>query len=56
MAETHPENKKVRKRAVFLLWFLGLSPIIVLAALLYFATNSDLPDTKALANPKTNLA
>jgi len=56
MTETPPEKKKVRKRAVFLLWVLGLSPIILLAALLYFAANSDLPDTTALANPRTNLA
>jgi penicillin-binding protein 1A len=56
MEETPKENKKVRKRAVFLLWLLGLMPIALLAALLYFAANSDLPDTKALANPKTNLA
>ncbi len=56
MTETPPEKKKVRKRTIFLLWLLGLSPIILLAALLYFAANSDLPDTTALANPRTNLA
>jgi len=56
MEEAPKENKKVRKRTVFLLWLLGLLPITLLAALLYFAANSDLPDTKALANPKTNLA
>lgn len=56
MTENLEENKKVRKRAIFLLWVLGLMPIILLAALLYFAAKSDLPDTTALANPKTNLA
>ena len=41
---------------VFLLWLVVLSPVILIAALLFFASQSDLPDTEALANPKTNLA
>src|SRR5690554_8144753 len=52
-----PEKKrKVSRRFIFLLWVIGLAPIIGLAALLYLASKSDLPDTVALANPKTNLA
>jgi len=52
-----PEKKrKVSRRFIFLLWVIGLAPIIGLAALLYLASKSDLPDTIALANPKTNLA
>jgi penicillin-binding protein 1A len=51
------ETKKVgKKRYVFLLWVICLSPFALLAGLLLIANGSDLPDTVALANPKTNLA
>ncbi|MEM9050916.1 MAG: transglycosylase domain-containing protein [Bacteroidota bacterium] len=56
MAENSQEPKKVRRRSIFLLWVVGLSPIILIGGLLYLAAKSDLPDTMALANPKTNLA
>lgn len=46
----------VRKRAIFLLWVVCLLPVLILAGLLLLANNSELPDTMALANPKTNLA
>jgi penicillin-binding protein 1A len=46
----------LRKRFLFVLWLLCLAPFIGLAALLFIASGSDLPDTVALANPKTNLA
>ncbi len=44
------------KRYISLIWLLALSPILLLAVLLYIASSSNLPDTVALANPKTNLA
>ncbi|MCA1751719.1 MAG: transglycosylase domain-containing protein [Cryomorphaceae bacterium] len=44
------------KKAVFLLWLIVLLPFAALAGLLILANNSELPDTAALANPKTNLA
>ncbi len=50
------KKKKVSKKVIALLWIFGLLPIIFLGAMLYFASESDLPDTVALANPKTNLA
>ncbi len=39
-----------------MLWLLCLSPLLMLALLLFMASRSDLPDTEALANPRTNLA
>jgi len=39
-----------------MLWVLCLSPVILLTGILFLAAKSDLPDTVALANPKTNLA
>src|SRR5690554_3008602 len=55
--ETEPKKKKkVSRKLIFLLWVIGLLPVIGLSAILYFASKSDLPDTIALANPKTNLA
>ncbi|NEN25260.1 penicillin-binding protein [Cryomorpha ignava] len=56
MEETPKQKKKVSGKLVFLIWVLGLLPFILLGLMLYFASNSDLPDTVALANPKTNLA
>lgn len=38
------------------MWVVGLSPLIALAVMLYIASASNLPDTVALANPRTNLA
>jgi penicillin-binding protein 1A len=55
--ETKSENKRATTlRVVFLVWLIGLFPIIAIAAALWFAAQGDLPDTVALANPKTNLA
>ncbi len=56
MEENSQSPNKVRKRSIFLLWVLGLLPPGMLILLLFFASRSDLPDTEALANPKTNLA
>lgn len=56
MEDAKTKKNPLGKRYVFLLWVICLSPLIGLAALLLIASNSDLPDTVALANPKTNLA
>ncbi len=56
MEEQEKIVKPGRKRYVFLLWVICLMPLILLASLLFIAAKSDLPDTVALANPKTNLA
>lgn len=56
MEETPKKKKAVSGKLVFLMWFLGLSPILLIGAMLFWASNSDLPDTVALANPETNLA
>lgn len=57
---TTPKEPKKKKRIsgkwIFLLWLIGLSPLILIGGMLYLAAQSDLPDTIALANPKTNLA
>ena len=39
-----------------LLWLVGLGPLLGLAGLVLLAMAGDLPDTEALANPKTDLA
>lgn len=54
--EEQQKKKKLSKKFIFLIWVVGLLPVIVLGGLLYLASVSDLPDTVALANPKTNLA
>ncbi len=51
-----PKKRKVSGRAIFLLWALALLPLIILAGMFVLAARSDLPDTVALSNPKTNLA
>jgi penicillin-binding protein 1A len=56
MENTESNKKSGKKRYVFFLWVICLAPIILLAGLLFAAAGSDLPDTVALANPKTNLA
>ena len=56
MEETPKQKRKISTKIIVLIWILGLLPVILLGAMLYFASNSDLPDTVALANPKTNLA
>src|SRR6218665_2532242 len=38
------------------LWFLALSPLIVVILIVIAAMASGLPDVEALANPKINLA
>ena len=45
-----------KKKYAFVFWLLVLSPFIGLATLILLASGSDLPNTEALANPKTNLA
>jgi len=52
--ETTPPS--LSPKAVFLLWLIVLMPFAALAGLLILANKSELPDTAALANPKTNLA
>jgi penicillin-binding protein 1A len=54
--ENYKEKKSINKRYIFILWLVALSPFIALTILLYIASASNLPDTVALANPKTNLA
>ncbi len=54
--EENKNKKRLSLRVVILLWIIGLSPIWGMAGMLYLASQSDLPDTVALANPKTNLA
>lgn len=54
--KTPEQTRAPKKRLIFLLWVMCFAPIIALAVLLLVANNSDLPDTAALANPKTNLA
>ncbi len=54
--KNNQENKSIGKKYLFIIWLLALSPFLVLAILLYIASASNLPDTVALANPKTNLA
>src|SRR5690554_5773658 len=56
MEETPKQKKKVSGKVVILMWVIGLLPLFLLGMMLYFASKSDLPDTIALANPKTNLA
>lgn len=56
MKEETKKTKRVPKRIIFLLWLVGLAPLIVLAIMLLLASKSSLPDTVALANPRTNLA
>ena len=57
MAEkVEKKKRRISRKWTFLLWVIGLFPLAVIALMLYFASQSDLPDTAALANPKTNLA
>src|SRR5690606_27105324 len=56
MEESPKQKKKISARLVLLMWVVGLLPLFLLGLMLYFASTSDLPDTVALANPKTNLA
>ena len=39
-----------------LLWLVGLGPLLGLAGLVGLARMGDLPETEALANPKTDFA
>ncbi len=43
-------------KLLFFFWLIVLSPFLGLSVLLFMASRSNLPDTEALANPKTNLA
>lgn len=47
---------KNQTKIIVLFWLLVLSPFIGVGVLLFMAKQSNLPDTEALANPKTNLA
>jgi penicillin-binding protein 1A len=52
-------NRKRRKIFIFLslaLWLFVLTPFFVIAGMLWWASNSDLPGFKELENPKSNLA
>jgi penicillin-binding protein 1A len=54
-----PKKKKQQptpKKYLVAFWLLVLAPFIGLGLLLVIASSSNLPDTEALANPKTNLA
>ncbi len=60
-ANTTSTNKKAkpqpkRGKYLFIFWLIVLAPFIGIATLLAIASSSNLPDTDALANPKTNLA
>jgi penicillin-binding protein 1A len=50
------DKKKNNRKYVLLFWLLVIAPLIAFASLLLIASSSNLPDTQALANPKTNLA
>lgn len=56
MEEAVKKKKRLSWKVILLLWLIGLSPILVIGGMLYLASQSDLPDTVALANPRTNLA
>lgn len=58
MEETSEKQKKKRVggKAIFLLWVVALLPLLIIGWVFMMAAGSDLPDTVALANPKTNLA
>lgn len=50
------KNPTSNRKFVVIFWLLVLAPFIGLGALLLIASSSNLPNTEALANPKTNLA
>ncbi|MCA1763464.1 MAG: penicillin-binding protein 1A [Cryomorphaceae bacterium] len=56
MEENGKKKRRVSRKLIFFIWVIGLAPLAMIAAGLYFASESDLPDTVALANPKTHLA
>ena len=49
-----PANNKTKRRAIW--WAMVLSPIIGLMGMLFLASNSDLPSTEDLENPRSDLA
>lgn len=51
-----PVKSRVGRKVLFVLWLAVLLPFIGLALLLFVASRGNLPNTEALANPKTNLA
>lgn len=56
-SQNKPASKKKKFRKwIVLFWLVVLAPFFGLAILLIIASGSNLPDTEALANPKTNLA
>ncbi|MEZ4739165.1 MAG: transglycosylase domain-containing protein [Flavobacteriales bacterium] len=49
-----PANNRTKRRVIW--WALVLSPIIGLVGMLFLASNSDLPSTEDLENPRSDLA
>jgi len=49
-------EKNNYRKLVILFWIIILGPIVAFTVLMLAASNSDLPKTAELANPKTNLA
>lgn len=56
MATKKNSNKNNFKKWKLVFWLLVVSPFAGIGVLLILASMSSLPDTEALANPKTNLA
>lgn len=54
--KTKAKAQPKRGKLLLLFWLIVLAPFIGIGLLLLIASGSDLPDTEALANPKTNLA
>ena len=57
-SENKPKSPPKRSFRIWILtlWILCLLPFVTIAALIFIASQNDLPDTVALANPQTNLA
>jgi penicillin-binding protein 1A len=55
-AKTPQSRPQPSKKLLVVFWLLVMAPFIGITSLLLLAIRSDLPDTEALANPKTNLA
>ena len=49
-------SKKVKKRAILLLWSLFISPFFVIASIMLFISESSLPSIDELENPRSNEA
>jgi len=53
---TSPKKSTSYKKYVVYLWLLAILPLLAFASLFVIAGMGELPNTEALANPKTNLA